>query len=295
MALIDEGNLLVYGGESSTIYIWDLKAGRCKNKIAAHDGNIESLAFDAISSTLISTSDDGSIKTWDVDHGRLIHHVERAHGKGIFTFTLDSRNRMLFTGGLDGWIKAWNVDDLVLENEAFLGSKNGVLSTCMTMEDDHDHNLFAGSVKGKIFRWNMNTGSINRFADSGAGPIFSLKHLANPNILLSGNAKGKIDMWDLDCGEKVSIVQTGQSKVMDILLLRGFSKILGETAKSFVATAGGDGTIKTWRYTSKRHRLELIHSFKGHTKTVEMLLQHPFQDMIFSISSDKSLKSWALE
>lgn len=292
MVLSQDGTLLAHGGESPYIYLVDLESGRWRERIRAHQGSIEALVFDRKGATLFSASDDGSIKTWDVDSGRETNHVERAHDKGIFAAVLDERNRVLFTGGLDARLKVWNVKDLSLKNEIFLGHGNGVVSACMTPRTDRSRILHAGTTKGKIFLWHLATNTMECLADAGKGPVFTVKYLKELGILLSGNTGGWVHAWNPRDGTMLWKLQTGQTKVFDILELRGFQVKPSPVASRTLASAGGNGTIKIWRLNHPKSVPEHVTSIKAHQRTVEVIAQQFCQERIFSISSDKSLKSW---
>ena len=52
--------------------------------------------------------EDGAIKVWDLETGKLIHAIA-GHSGPVFSVAVSSDGQLLFSGGSDGKIKVWNL------------------------------------------------------------------------------------------------------------------------------------------------------------------------------------------
>ena len=118
MSVALQGNLIASGCKSGTVSISSLReAGKSLLSFRAHDRGVRSLAFAAPGETLISTSNDGTVKNWGIGayvrcgqgpfksetqsffdvqpfatmdtHGAQVTQVE-VHGSAVFTASMDN-------------------------------------------------------------------------------------------------------------------------------------------------------------------------------------------------------------
>jgi WD40 repeat protein len=66
LALSADGQLLAAGGPRHEVHLWDVAAGKLVAILYGHRGPIESLAFRADGTTLVSASQDNMIKVWTI-------------------------------------------------------------------------------------------------------------------------------------------------------------------------------------------------------------------------------------
>ncbi len=74
LAWSPDGKLLASAGDAADAYtlrVWEIQTGTERFALVGHTATISGLAFDRLSRTLISTSADKSIRTWDMSNGTL--------------------------------------------------------------------------------------------------------------------------------------------------------------------------------------------------------------------------------
>ena len=69
---VSRGGLLATGGYDHLIMVWDLSTGRRLMRLPAHRRTVTSLAFESSGHYLISASDDGTVRRFDMDPVRLL-------------------------------------------------------------------------------------------------------------------------------------------------------------------------------------------------------------------------------
>src|SRR5258708_655386 len=74
----------------------------------AHDKPVYALAFTPDGRTLLTASDDGAVRFWDVVTRREVRRWQAHHG-GTLGLTLTADGKTLATGGRDGLVRLWDM------------------------------------------------------------------------------------------------------------------------------------------------------------------------------------------
>jgi len=105
-------NVLASAHEDNHIRIFDLNSNKVIQTIRAHNDSVTSLAFHKASSTMISSSHDGSVKIWDLKKYLCLQEIKDIHYKkydeGIHTVTCHDSQPFFTTGGADGVVKMFH-------------------------------------------------------------------------------------------------------------------------------------------------------------------------------------------
>ncbi|CAF0745072.1 unnamed protein product [Brachionus calyciflorus] len=89
-----------------------LKANLHTEVILSHKEPVVCAMFNKQFKQLVSCSESGTIKLWDVESGRDLFEFSNAHGdQAITCMTFDDTGRRLITGGRDGQCKIWNFNN----------------------------------------------------------------------------------------------------------------------------------------------------------------------------------------
>lgn len=110
VAWAPKGASIVSGGEG--LALWDPYTGAKQATLAGHTDTISSLAFSADGKTLASSSDDGTIRLWDITtrHWRAAFEIGGLFHRRSFA-ALDSKGRWLAAVVVDGEIMLWKTSD----------------------------------------------------------------------------------------------------------------------------------------------------------------------------------------
>src|SRR5579859_1015638 len=74
----------------------------------AHDKPVYAVAFTADGRTLLTASDDGLVRVWDMASRREVRRWQAHHG-GVLALTLTADGKTLATGGRDGVVRFWDL------------------------------------------------------------------------------------------------------------------------------------------------------------------------------------------
>jgi WD40 repeat protein len=102
---------LATAGRGSSIKIWNLAFGKLEQIMLGHIGQITGLAISPDLRTLVSGSDNGDVKLWDLRTGQELIGLRRHAGPILFA-EFSGEGRLLITGGIDansrGEIAFWD-------------------------------------------------------------------------------------------------------------------------------------------------------------------------------------------
>ena len=76
-------------------------------KISGHDNWIRDLAFHPSGEYLYSSSDDKTIRVWELNSGRCKKKLLDAHGHFVTCLALNPRFPILASGSVDKVVKLW--------------------------------------------------------------------------------------------------------------------------------------------------------------------------------------------
>ena len=92
---------------------WDAATGGAVTPPLEHDGPVNRVEFRGDGRRLVTASDDGWVRIWDVDGGRADGRpsLRMAHGSPVQIALFSPDGRRVISGGSDGTIRIWDATD----------------------------------------------------------------------------------------------------------------------------------------------------------------------------------------
>ncbi|AMD21268.1 HEL012Wp [Eremothecium sinecaudum] len=175
---MDEYNTLITGGRDALLKMWDIQKAVegnispendvCIHTFDSHIDEITALSFDG--STLVSGSQDRTIRQWDLKNGKCVQTIDISFATG---------------GGMSRSMMASSVLDA---NEAPI---IGALQC-------YDAALATGTKDGIVRLWDLRTGRVVRTLDGHTDAVTSLQF--DSMNLITGSLDNSIRIWDLRTG-----------------------------------------------------------------------------------------------
>jgi WD40 repeat protein len=184
VAVSPDGKRLAAGCADRSIWVWSFEFGVKPVQLKGHTGTVTGVAFARNADTLLSASDDGTVRQWDLktnqDKGSLnamVGPVKRlafankkvavcgrsvavrsrtasftrfdGHDGPVNCVAFTADGGLLASGGVDGTVRIWNVEDGV---EVACLEGHGKPVTAVAFGQDGGL-IFSGGDDGTLRRW----------------------------------------------------------------------------------------------------------------------------------------------
>jgi WD40 repeat protein len=204
IAVNDEGNRIISGGEDGTIKKWALFSGKCLNTLKGHKMNVMSVVF--FNEFIVSGSMDKTIKIWYDDivlpnvNGYCISTL-RGHTEGVMSVVISNDNKIV-SGSIDGTIKIWNFG-----SEECLNTLKGHKDSVNSLVILNDNKIVSGSSDNTLKIWDSLSGTCLQTLTGHKGPIKSIALIKDNNKIISCSNDTTIKIWNLKKQENLNIVK----------------------------------------------------------------------------------------
>ncbi|GCA83027.1 protein TolB [Microcystis aeruginosa NIES-2522] len=251
---------------------------RSQRNLEGHHGNVISVNFSPDGKTLVSGSDDNTIKLWNVETGQEIRTLKGHHGN-VTSVNFSPDGKTLVSGSWDRTIKLWNVET-GQEIRTLKGHDSDVESFNFSPDGK---TLVSGSWDGTIKLWNGSTGQEIRTLKGHDSDVESFNFSPDGKTLVSGSGDKTIRFWNGSTGQEIRILKWHDGNVESF----NFSPD-GKT----LVSGSGDKTIRFWNGSTGQE----IRILKWHDGNVISVVNFsPDGKTLVSGSYDKTIKLWDVE
>ena len=258
------------------IKIYDVNTYEFKT-LEGHITWILSTAFHADNQRLVSSSEDETIKVWDINTGKCLKTLY-GYTDWQLTIAFHPNGETLASGDNNTTVRLWNI-----KTGKCLQTLLGHKSTIWSLAFSHDGNqLASGSTDTTIKIWDIKTGECLKTLFGQEERIWSLAFSPDGEKLASSSVTQKVTIWDLKTGE-YQILQQNETN-------SGGTKSIAYSPDGQLLVSGSeDSTICIW----DANTYECLQVLTEHTDRVNSVKF--INDQIFvSASEDSTIRLWNL-
>jgi WD40 repeat protein len=274
-----DGKFLASAGDKCVV-LWDLETYQILETLPITE--VHSIAF-CDEYTLISGSQDGVIRIWNVNSSELLQEYPK-HSKTVRCVAFNPHGNRLASGGEDGNIYLWNIDNslapLVLQEDmeqvwAIAFSQDGKFLASGSTDTNGEHiikiwNLDNGQCQLNLGRHNRQLRCLS---------FCSTNNKNHPHLLVSGGDDRTIKLWDTNTGRCQKTLQGYTNRIWSVNFNSDDKKL---------ASSGEDHKILLWDInTGKCERI-----FSEHTDGIWSVKFSPDDKMLASCSEDNEIRLW---
>lgn len=285
--------------------------------LEGHTATIHTISWSKDGRRIASTSDDGTVRVWDLDTGKEIWKFEA--GDRTYGVTWSPNGSKLFASANESLIACevgdsdlkWKVnleheigdldyfsnrhliaagcsDDIVRVIDAQNGKTVQELAhskAVPTVAWSPDGALLAsGSFGGEIFVWETTTWKAQFKVQGHSKTIWGVAWSPSGNVLASGSVDNTVRIWDPKTGRQIAI-------------LEGHTAPVREVSFSFdgrLLASKSDETVRIWR-TDNYQMLAALNSVST-TPDFSGLAFHPFKFTLATLGAEgRSIEIWDLD
>ncbi|ODV93645.1 hypothetical protein PACTADRAFT_51418 [Pachysolen tannophilus NRRL Y-2460] len=178
------GQLLVYEWQSESYIL----------KQQGHFDSMNCLAYSPDGSRIVTASDDGKIKIWDILSGFCLATFEE-HSSSVTAVQFAKRGNVLFSASLDGTVRAYDL--IRYRNFRTFTATERVQFSCLAV-DPSGEVVCAGSLDSfEIFVWSVQTSQLLDSLAGHEGPISCLAFGTENSTLASASWDKTVRVWNI--------------------------------------------------------------------------------------------------
>jgi WD40 repeat protein len=239
------------------------------------DNRVWSIALSPDRRKVVSGSEDGAVRLWDTDTGKVITKWT-GHKLGVGSVYWSRNGRTVLSGSDDGTVRQWDVEGDTREGETiFAPIKTGhdevwavVYSPDMTLiaTAGQDKPLNAEPIESSIRIWDAKTGKLVATLKGHTEEVRCLAWTNDGKTLISGSYDNSIMTWNTTKWEQIAVLDE-HTDIIFALAISPNDRILASTS--------GDNTTRLWNLDNN--------------KPISSPLQHGEQVNCVSFSADGKL------
>lgn len=262
------------------IRVWQADSSQELLRIKVPNKTCTSIAFSRDGTMILSGWDDGKIRCFLPESGKLMFAINDAHQRGVTAVAMTSDCRRIISGGGEGQVRVWllNRDGSQVLETTMKEHKNAVVQIKINKSDTE---CLSASWDGTCIVWDL-----KRFKRSQvlfANTLFQcIAYHPEEFHIVTGGSDRKIAYWESFDGAQIRELEASKSGTINGLDI--------DANGALFVTGSSDKLVKVWRYNEG----EVLAVGTGHGSEIKKVKICPNNRKIVSVGDDGSILRWRL-
>ncbi|NWZ32016.1 CFA52 protein, partial [Asarcornis scutulata] len=259
------------------IRVWHTPENRELLRIVIPNMTCYAIEFMKDGKSIISAWNDGKIRAFMPETGRLMYVINNAHSLGVTAIAATNDCKRIVSGGGEGQVRVWAIGEKTRKLETVLKEHISTVS-CIKLKKN-DQECVTASLDGTCIIWDI-VHSIRKQMIL-ANTLFKCVcyHPEEYQLITSGTDR-RIAYWEVYDGSAIRDLEgslSGSINGMDIT-----------SDGTYFVTGGDDHLVKMWDYKEGT----VTHVGVGHSGNITRLKICPGNKYIVSVSADGAILLW---
>jgi len=284
LLIAPDNRTLISAGDDKNIFVWNLSNGKNINILKGHAQSVRCLLITTNKSsqtnlydetylyceTLISGSDDGTIRIWDLSRGKHIKTL-KIHTRRITSLAIANNSRVLASGSDDETICIWDIESGKLLDIMHEHTKE-IISVDI---DDSERYLISLAKDNSIYISELSNIANRKILKSNT-PINALTLLPKSNLLAFTEQDYR------DNKSCVTILDYQSSKLYKKLATnhKYINALSVNPTGNVIAALGNENNIYLWQSLIPKIYIPLNNLDKSIIKEIECTLKNPISEQV---------------
>lgn len=259
------------------IRVWNAETSAELLRVVVPNMTCNAVDFMRDGKTIISAWDDGKIRAYTPESGKLKYTIHDAHNKGVTAIAPTSNHQRIISGGGEGQVRVWDVNGTKYRMTVAMKEHKGAV-TCIKVQRN-DAQCVTSSTDGTCIIWDLKRFVRNQIIF--ANTMFKVVcYQPDESQIITAGTDRKIGYWETYDGSPIRELdgtKSGSINGLDI-----------SPDGIYFVTGGEDKLLKVWKYNEG----EVTHVGVGHSGEITRLKVCPLQKHIISVSADGAVLRW---
>ncbi|XP_075702041.1 cilia- and flagella-associated protein 52 isoform X2 [Rhinoderma darwinii] len=259
------------------IRVWHTASHKELLRITVPNVTCNAIHFMRDGRSILSAWNDGKIRAFTPESGRLMYQIENAHSMGVTAISATSDCKRIVSGGGDGRVRVWEIGK---ESQRLVESMKEHKSavSCIKLKSNNRECVTA-SADGTCIIWDIERFIRKQMFLSNTLFRCVCYHPEEFQIITSGTDR-KIGYWEVFDGSAIRGLDGSMSGAIN-------GMDISDCGSHFV-TGGDDKLVKLWDYNEG----EVTQVGIGHSGSISRLKICPLSKYIISVSTDGAILRW---
>ena len=256
--------------------------------LPGHTEWVRSVAVSPDGASIVSGSDDHSIRVWDMQTGKERLPPLLGHTNSVISVAISSDDRLIASGSWDNTVRLWDLQTGAAVGQPMQGHTDSVFAVMFWPDSLW---LASGSYDKTVRVWDVATQrSANRGPLVCRDSVYSVAVSPNGQLVAAGDHSGRISLWHSKTGQPAREPLDTSTRL--------FVSIRFSPDGRFIAAAGHTGSrtakanfAQTWNISTGKKLLDL----SGHTDGVCSITYSSNGRFIATGSDDTTVRLWDAE
>jgi WD40 repeat protein len=245
-----------------------------RDRLEGHNGQVRSVDFSPDGQTLVTASEDNTVRLWSID-GRELQRLS-GQNQSFRSVKFSPDGKQIAAISADNTLKLWSVDGRELKT--FPGQSdedNFMADLCFS---PNGQAIAASGANHTVKLWSIDGQALKTLTGHQLS-VWSLSCSPDGQTIVTADQGGTVKLWRMD-GRELKSFPTEPQSIYGI----SFSP-----DGQLIATAGGNTQINLWNLAGKK-----LKTIGKHDNFVIGVRFSPDGQTIASVSADKTAKLWNL-